>query len=146
MDFFGAQEHARRQSRRLVWLFLLAVLAMVVALDLVVLGVLELGTDPRHAASGGPLERHAGALVATTVATLAVVGIASLYRIGRLRSGGAAVARPRLSAGGGIVAISDPANGRVLLHDGDTLALRRVIETGGAPFDIRLVSLTGERH
>lgn len=72
---------------------------------------------------------------------------ASIQATGRYSlEGGAAVARPRLSAGGGIVAISDPANGRVLLHDGDTLALRRVIETGGAPFDIRLVSLTGERH
>ncbi len=60
--------------------------------------------------------------------------------------GGAAVARPRLSAAGGLVAVSDPTAGRVVLHDAETLALRRVIETGGALFDIRLVSLTGERH
>jgi hypothetical protein len=60
--------------------------------------------------------------------------------------GGAAVARPRLSASGGMVAVSDPAAGRVVLHDAETLAVRRVVETGGAPFDIRLVSLTGERH
>jgi hypothetical protein len=60
--------------------------------------------------------------------------------------GGAAVARPRLAAAGGLVAVSDPAAGRVLLHDAETLAQTRVIETGGTPFDIRLVSLTGERH
>ncbi|MBY0329937.1 MAG: hypothetical protein K2X49_04635 [Acetobacteraceae bacterium] len=60
--------------------------------------------------------------------------------------GGSAVARPRLSAAGGLVAVSDPAAGRVVLHDAETLAVRRVIQTGGAPFDIRLVSLTGERH
>ncbi len=60
--------------------------------------------------------------------------------------GGAAVARPRLAAAGGLVAVSDPAAGRVVLHDAETLAQTRVIETGGAPFDIRLVSLTGERH
>ncbi|MGG5887167.1 hypothetical protein ACLF3G_08490 [Falsiroseomonas sp. HC035] len=60
--------------------------------------------------------------------------------------GGSAVARPRLSAAGGLVAVSDPAAGRVALHDAETLALQRVVETGGAPFDIRLVSLTGERH
>ncbi len=60
--------------------------------------------------------------------------------------GGAAVARPRLSAAGGLVAVSDPAAGRVVLHDAGTLAPRRVVGTGGAPFDIKLVSLTGERH
>jgi hypothetical protein len=60
--------------------------------------------------------------------------------------GGSAVARPRLSAAGDLVAVSDPAAGAIRLHDAGTLALRRVIETGGAPFDIRLVSLTGERH
>ncbi|MBU8539211.1 hypothetical protein [Falsiroseomonas tokyonensis] len=60
--------------------------------------------------------------------------------------GGAAVARPRLSAAGGLVAVTDPAAGRVALHDAETLALRQVIETGGRPFDIRLVSLTGESH
>ncbi len=93
MDFFGAQEHARRQSRRLLWLFALAVLAIVGAMDLVVLGVLELGADPRHVASGGLLDRNGPALVATTLLTLAVIGFASVFKIARLRAGGAAVAR-----------------------------------------------------
>jgi Zn-dependent protease with chaperone function len=93
MDFFGAQEHARRQSRRLVWLFALAVLAIVAAINLVAVGVLELGADPKRLASGGLIERNAGALVATTLLTLAVIFFASMFRIGRLRSGGAAVAR-----------------------------------------------------
>jgi hypothetical protein len=60
--------------------------------------------------------------------------------------GGSAVARPRLSAGGGMVAVSDPAAGRVRLFDAATLAPRRELSPGGAPFDIRLVALTGERH
>lgn len=60
--------------------------------------------------------------------------------------GGSAVARPRLSAAGGIVAVTDPAAGRVLLFDADTLAARSTVQTGGAPFDIRVVSVTGERH
>jgi hypothetical protein len=72
---------------------------------------------------------------------------ASVQATGRYsHDGGAAVARARISAAGGLVAVSDPASGRVTLHDGVTLAPRRVIETGGAPFDLRLVSLTGERH
>lgn len=60
--------------------------------------------------------------------------------------GGSAIARPRLSAAGGQVAVTDPAAGRVTLHDAETLAVRRVIETGGVPFDIRVVSLTGDTH
>jgi Zn-dependent protease with chaperone function len=93
MDFFGAQEHARRQSRRLVWLFLLAVLAIVVALNLVVVGVLELGADPRRAAGATLFDRHGSAMVATTLLTLAVIGVAALFKVGRLRAGGAAVTR-----------------------------------------------------
>lgn len=93
MDFFGAQEHARRQSRRLVGLFALAVVAIVLAIDLLVLGVLALGADPKHAATASLLDRSGPALVATTLLTLAVIGFASLFKIGRLRAGGAAVAR-----------------------------------------------------
>lgn len=93
MDFFGAQEQARRQSRRLIWLFVLAVAAVVLSVDLVVLGVLELGADPRRLAAGGPIERNAVALVATSLFTVAVIFFASMFKIGRLRAGGAAVAR-----------------------------------------------------
>jgi hypothetical protein len=60
--------------------------------------------------------------------------------------GGSAVARPRLSAAGGLVAVSDPGAGRVVLFDATTLQPRRELQIGGAPFDLRLVSLTGERH
>lgn len=60
--------------------------------------------------------------------------------------GGFAVARPRLSAAGGLVAVSDPARGRVVLVDAATLQIVRTIATGGAPWDVRLVHAVGERH
>lgn len=93
MDFFGAQEHARKQSRRLIWVFAFAVLAIVVVINLMVLGALELGSEPTRIAPGGPLDRHGGALFAASVITLAIIGLASLFKIGRLRAGGTAVAR-----------------------------------------------------
>jgi Zn-dependent protease with chaperone function len=93
MDFFGAQEHARKQSRRLIWVFGLAVLAIVVVIDLLVLGALEMGADPTRLVQGGLVERNAGALIATSLFTLGIIGCASLFKIAKLRSGGEAVAR-----------------------------------------------------
>jgi Zn-dependent protease with chaperone function len=63
-----------------VLLFALAVVAVVAAIDLLIVGVF----------GGG--EGTAGLLVFTTLATLAVIGGASMYRIASLRGGGEAVA------------------------------------------------------
>ena len=84
MNFFARQDAHRRTSRRLVFLFLLAVFAVVAAVDLVLLvafGGLGEGADP------------IGAIVAATVVTLGVITASTLYRIASLRGGGAAVAR-----------------------------------------------------
>jgi Zn-dependent protease with chaperone function len=83
MNFFERQDIVRRQSKRLVFLFLLAVLAIVGAIDLLLViafsGFGE-GHDP------------AGALVLATVLTIAVITCASMFRMASLRKGGAAVA------------------------------------------------------
>lgn len=84
MNFFERQEVARRQSRRLVWLFALAVLAIVTAVDLVVLVAFGgIGPD-------GP---SVGALVSSTLVTLIVIASATMYRVSSLGAGGAVVAR-----------------------------------------------------
>lgn len=86
MNFFERQDQARRQSKRLVLLFVLAVAAIVVAVDFVFLlafGGLGEDTTPAGLAAG---------LVLTTLVTLGIIGIASMYRIASLRAGGAAVA------------------------------------------------------
>ena len=78
MNFFERQEAARRTSTRLVVLFALAVLGIVLAVDLVVWMVAGRGS---------------GGLMATaTLATLAVIGLGSLYRVASLRGGGDPVA------------------------------------------------------
>lgn len=80
MDFFARQAKVRRSSRTLVWLFALAVLAIVVAVDLVCAFVLRVGLQPLP-------------LLGITVAVVAVIGLCSAYRVASLSGGGAAVAR-----------------------------------------------------
>lgn len=80
MNFFEHQAAARRSSTRLVLLFALAVLGIVVAVDLAVLVVF---------ARGG---QAGGVLAFATLATVAVIGLGSLYRIASLRGGGETVA------------------------------------------------------
>ncbi|KRG70130.1 M48 family metallopeptidase [Pseudoxanthomonas dokdonensis] len=81
MNFFEHQAAARRGSVRMLVLFALAVVGIVVAVDIAA-AVLLAGT-------GRPL---AGGLAVATLATLAVIGLGSLYRIASLRAGGDAVA------------------------------------------------------
>jgi Zn-dependent protease with chaperone function len=79
MDFFAQQAKVRRSSRTLVWLFILAVIAIVAAVDLVCAFFL-VGFRP-------------GALIGITIAVIAVIGLCSVYRVASLAGGGAAVAR-----------------------------------------------------
>jgi Zn-dependent protease with chaperone function len=80
MDFFAQQAKVRRSSRNLVWLFGVAVLAIVVAVDLVCAFVLGVGPRPLP-------------LLGIAVAVVAVIGLCSAYRVASLSGGGAAVAR-----------------------------------------------------
>lgn len=79
MNFFERQEAARKLSRRLVALFVLAVLGIVAAVN-VALGVFFGGFAP-------------GPMLLASVVTLAVIGLASLFRVAGLRGGGGNVAR-----------------------------------------------------
>jgi Zn-dependent protease with chaperone function len=81
MNFFEHQAAARRMSTRLVVLFALAVLGIVLAVDFAVYVVFGGGSG-----QGGAL------LAFTTLATLAIIGLGSLYRIASLRGGGEPVA------------------------------------------------------
>ena len=83
MNFFERQVQARRMSTRLLVLFGLAVVGIVLAVDAAV----WIAWGPRD---GGP--PSPGLLAFASIATLAVIGLGSLYRIASLRSGGDAVA------------------------------------------------------
>jgi Zn-dependent protease with chaperone function len=80
MDFFAQQAQVQRSSRTLVALFVLAVLSIVVAVDLVCAFVLGVGLRPLP-------------LLGIAAAVVAVIGLASAYRVASLAGGGAAVAR-----------------------------------------------------
>ncbi len=85
MNLFERQEAVRRRSRRLVWLFAVAVLGVVLAVDAVA-WLLFVGVFGQPGAT-------APVLVAATVLTLLLIAGASLYRSLGLRQGGAAVAQ-----------------------------------------------------
>jgi Zn-dependent protease with chaperone function len=82
--FFEHQSLARRNSRVMVVLFLLAVAAVIAAVD-VALGAIWLWTTAAPATTGVYV---AGALV-----TAGIIFIVSLFNVARLGAGGAAVAR-----------------------------------------------------
>ncbi len=84
MDFYARQESARRTTRWLVGAFILSVACIVVAIDVIVVLVVaqsQPGASPR------------GAVIFATIAVLAIVCGASLFKTLSLRSGGGVVAR-----------------------------------------------------
>ena len=96
MNFFEHQERARRQSRWLLVVFTLAVAAIVVAVNgIVLLAVLSTSWDP--AAEGltfnEMLRVHWPLMAGTAVACIALIFVASLFRTLSLKAGGGQVAR-----------------------------------------------------
>lgn len=86
MDFFGAQEQARRQTRRLVFLFLLAVIGVIAALYFAALAI--------FAASGEAKELslwNRDLFLTVSVVTTLFIAAGSLYKIAALSSGGGEV-------------------------------------------------------
>jgi Zn-dependent protease with chaperone function len=96
VDFFARQAASRRQSRWMVFLFVIAVLAIVVAIDLVVVttvAILTVQDDGGLLASQDlSLTRFPLAILFTTVAVLGTIGISSLARTVSLAAGGGKVA------------------------------------------------------
>ncbi len=91
MNFFERQASARSSSKCLVWLFVLAVIAIVGVIDLAVYMALAVGESARAARGTGA--NITAALVITSLVVIGTIGIASLVRIAQLRGGGAEVAR-----------------------------------------------------
>ncbi len=86
MNFFERQEQARRQSGRLVVLFSLAVLAIVVAVNLVYLVAVGGFADE------GSSRNVFGGMLVVSIVTVGIISVASMVRISSLSTGGAAVA------------------------------------------------------
>jgi Zn-dependent protease with chaperone function len=83
MNFFERQQAVQKQSARLIFLFALAVIGIVVAINLVALIAFGVMAEEGSALA---------VIASTTFSTVMVIVCASLYRISSLRTGGAAIA------------------------------------------------------
>jgi Zn-dependent protease with chaperone function len=94
VDFYSRQVEARRQTRWLVLAFFVALLAVVVALDLVLFTLF--GAADREHPGASPLgyaAQNPGTAFFCTLIVIGVVGLSSLFKSIQLREGGAVVAR-----------------------------------------------------
>ena len=96
MNFFEHQARARRQTRWLIFLFILAVLAIMISVDLVLLiayGMTNAEQESMNFFTAEGLAANASLLAGGAFGSLSIIGIASLFRSAGLRSGGGKVAR-----------------------------------------------------
>ena len=92
-DFFDRQDIARRNTTRLVILFVLAVLAIMASIDLLLAATMGyLARDPETGAIDWTLAADPQLLGLAVVGTLIVVGGGSLFKTAQLRGGGRIVA------------------------------------------------------
>jgi Zn-dependent protease with chaperone function len=120
MDFFAHQDAARRASRRLIWIMILAVIAVVAAVDVAFLAVFRLGpfVDADLFGPEGPLPQDVTpVLLWVSLGSLLVIGGGALLSWFSLRGGGRAVA--------------ESLGGRELLHtagDADGQRMLNIVE------------------
>ncbi len=88
MDFFAQQARVRGSSRRLVVLFVLAVLAIVLTIDAVVWFAMGY-----HSVDGEPTPSNAPLLLITSFVVVGGIALSSLFRIMSLSAGGKKVAQ-----------------------------------------------------
>ncbi|MDE2430648.1 MAG: M48 family metallopeptidase, partial [Burkholderiales bacterium] len=97
MDFFEQQDQAHRQSRKLLFLFFLAVLAIVITVNVSLALVWHWAYGAR---ATGPVTYPHGFFIVNTAITLLFIGGGTMVEMYRLREGGDAVAH---MAGGRLV-------------------------------------------
>jgi Zn-dependent protease with chaperone function len=106
VDFYSRQAAARGQTRWLVFAFIVALLAVALALDFVLFTFLA-GRSHYYGLSALEYARaNPGQVALSTLLVIGVLGIASLYKSMELRGGGGVVARSL----GGVLVSSDTAD------------------------------------
>lgn len=90
MDFFEHQAHARRLSRRLAAMFLLAVVAVVLAVNLLFAAIWSFEATPK---TSQPSAVPAKVFYWATGISLGIIAVGSLWQIMQLSQGGTAVAQ-----------------------------------------------------
>jgi len=107
VDFYSRQAAARGQTRWLVFAFIVALLAIALALDFVLFTFLATRGSAAYGFSALAYARvHPGQVVACTLLVMGVLSVASLYKSLELRGGGGVVARSL----GGVLVTSDTAD------------------------------------
>ena len=117
MNFFDAQDQARRSTRRFVILYMLATLGIALSVSLVIGFAFSFSDSQPVDDVGTYMFRNSGIFVGAAIFTLLVIGIATLVKTTQLRAGGGRVAR---DLGGTLVG----ENNMDLLHQ----RLRNVVE------------------
>ncbi len=102
MNFFQSQDEARRKTGYLIWMFILAVLAIVAAVNLVISAlIINVGGETAALIPDIDwLSNNLALVVNISLVTAGFIGLSSLYKIVSLSSGGGKVAR---SLGGTLI-------------------------------------------
>jgi Zn-dependent protease with chaperone function len=90
-DFFDRQDHARRQTTRLLVMFVLAVAAIILTIYLL-LAIVANVEQGRHAGMGNSTIWNPALFLGVTLGTILVISLGSLYKISELSGGGEQVA------------------------------------------------------
>jgi len=96
MDFFARQAETRRLSRWMVLLFILAIAAIVIAINFVVIvavAILSVEDGGLLASQDMSLVNYPMVVLVTSIVVIGTIGISSLVRTASLSSGGGAVAQ-----------------------------------------------------
>ncbi|MGH8432372.1 MAG: M48 family metallopeptidase, partial [Solimonas sp.] len=93
MNFFEHQAQARRDTRRLVLLFLLAVVGVVAVLDLLLLLAMYSLGEHAPMSLAAFAQEQASPLGFVAVMTAVVIGVSSLFKSASLSGGGSGIAR-----------------------------------------------------
>ncbi len=103
MNFFQSQDDARRKTRSLILMFMLAVIAIVAAVNLVITALIINVGDEAGAATLPDFNwimNNLPIVASISLATIGFISLSSLYKIASLSSGGGKVAR---SLGGTLI-------------------------------------------
>jgi Zn-dependent protease with chaperone function len=103
MNFFQSQDDARRKTRSLILMFMLAVIAIVAAVNLVITALIINAGDEAGAATLPDFNwimNNLPLVASISLATIGFISLSSLYKIASLSSGGGKVAR---SLGGTLI-------------------------------------------
>lgn len=114
MNFFESQDTAKRNTKKLIALFVLAVLSLILVTNLLVMAVFGFaGSDNPDSAGSIPLQFDLNIFLLTGALVSGVILLGSLYKMAALSGGGARIA--------------EMMNGRLLLAGSDDLHERRVL-------------------